>query len=85
MELKTVAIENPDGLNLILGQSHFIKTVEDIHEAMVNAVPMARFGLAFCEASDVCLVRYSGTDDALIELAKKMRSALLRATASFSL
>jgi adenosine/AMP kinase len=46
MELKTVAIENPEGLNLILGQSHFIKTVEDIHEAMVNAVPMAKFGLA---------------------------------------
>ena len=71
MELKTVAIENPDGLNLILGQSHFIKTVEDIHEAMVNAVPMAKFGLAFCEASDFCLVRYSGTDDALTELAQK--------------
>ena len=71
MELKIVTIENPDGLNLILGQSHFIKTVEDIHEAMVNAVPMARFGLAFCEASDVCLVRYSGTDEALTELAKK--------------
>lgn len=71
MELKTIAIENPDGLNLILGQSHFIKTVEDIHEAMVNAVPMAKFGLAFCEASDVCLVRYSGTDDALTKLAQK--------------
>jgi uncharacterized protein len=71
MELKTVAIENPDGLNLILGQSHFIKTVEDIHEALVNSVPMAKFGLAFCEASDVCLVRYSGTDDALIALAQK--------------
>ena len=71
MELKTVTIENPDGLNLILGQSHFIKTVEDIHEAMVSAVPMARFGLAFCEASDVCLVRYSGTDEALIALAQK--------------
>jgi len=71
MELKSVAIENPDGLNLILGQSHFIKTVEDIHEAMVNAVPMAKFGLAFCEASDVCLVRYSGTDEALTDLARK--------------
>ncbi|MBI5591659.1 MAG: adenosine-specific kinase [Deltaproteobacteria bacterium] len=71
MELKTVAIENPDGLNLILGQSHFIKTVEDIHEAMVNAVPMARFGLAFCEASDACLVRYSGTDEALTGLAQR--------------
>jgi adenosine/AMP kinase len=49
----------------------FIKTVEDIHEAMVNAVPMAKFGLAFCEASESCLVRYTGTDDELIELAKK--------------
>jgi adenosine/AMP kinase len=71
MELKIVAIENPDGLNLILGQSHFIKTVEDIHEAMASAVPMARFGLAFCEASDVCLVRYSGTDETLIKLAQR--------------
>jgi len=71
MEIKTVKIENPDELNMILGQSHFIKTVEDIHEAMVNTVPMARFGLAFCEASDVCLVRYSGTDHELTELAKK--------------
>ena len=69
MELKTVAIENPDGLNLILGQSHFIKTVEDIHEAMVNAVPAPKFGIAFCEASDACLVRRSGTDPELIELA----------------
>jgi adenosine/AMP kinase len=71
MEIKTVKIENPDDLNLILGQSHFIKTVEDIHEAMVNTVPMAKFGVAFCEASEKCLVRYSGTDDDLIELARK--------------
>lgn len=71
MELKTVQIENPDSLNLILGHSHFIKTVEDIYEAMINSVPMAKFGLAFCEASEKCLVRYSGTDDALMELAKK--------------
>ena len=71
MEIKTVRIHNPDGLNLILGQSHFIKTVEDIHEAMVNAVPMAKFGVAFCEASDKCLVRWSGTDEALIELARE--------------
>ncbi|MGD9972458.1 MAG: adenosine-specific kinase [Desulfatirhabdiaceae bacterium] len=70
MDIKTVRINNPDGLNLILGQSHFIKTVEDIHEAMVNAVPMAKFGVAFCEASDNCLIRYSGTDDALIDLAR---------------
>ena len=71
MEIKTVKLENPDGLNLILGHSHFIKTVEDIYEAMVNTVPMAKFGVAFCEASDKCLVRHSGTDDDLIELARK--------------
>ncbi|MBC8198681.1 MAG: adenosine-specific kinase [Desulfobacterales bacterium] len=71
MEIKTIKIEKPDGLNMILGHSHFIKTVEDIYEAMVNAVPMAKFGLAFCEASESCLVRYAGTDDELIELAKK--------------
>ena len=70
MELKTVKIQNPDHLNMILGQTHFIKSVEDIHEAVVTTVPMAKFGLAFCEASDVCLVRYSGTDDKLVELAK---------------
>lgn len=71
MEIKTVKLENPNDLNLILGQSHFIKTVEDIHEAMVNTVPMAKFGVAFCEASEKCLVRYSGTDDDLVELARK--------------
>ena len=71
MDIHTVKIEKPDGLNMILGHSHFIKTVEDIYEAMVNAVPMAKFGLAFCEASESCLVRYAGTDDELIELAKK--------------
>jgi adenosine/AMP kinase len=71
MEIKTVKLENPDELNLILGQSHFIKTIEDIYEAMVNTVPMAKFGVAFCEASDKCLVRHSGTDDALVELARK--------------
>ena len=71
MELLTVAIKNPDSLNLILGQSHFIKTVEDIHEAIVNTVPNAKFGMAFCEASDVCLVRYSGTDEKLTTLASE--------------
>jgi adenosine/AMP kinase len=71
MEIKTVTIENPDGLNLILGQSHFIKTVEDVYEIMVTTVPMAKFALAFCEASDKCLVRHAGTDDQLLELAKK--------------
>ena len=71
MDLKTVAIENPESLNFILGQSHFIKTVEDIYEVIVTTVPGAKFGLAFCEASDVCLVRHAGTDETLIELAQK--------------
>jgi adenosine/AMP kinase len=76
MTLKLVTLEKPDDMNFILGQSHFIKTVEDIHEALVNAVPGARFGLAFCEASGPCLVRASGTDDALVELAAKNALAL---------
>jgi adenosine/AMP kinase len=71
METTLVKIENPDGLNMILGQSHFIKTVEDIYEIVVTTVPMAKFGLAFCEASDKCLVRHAGTDDELLELAKR--------------
>ena len=76
MELTAIKIENPDGLNLILGQSHFIKTIEDIFEAMVNTVPGAKFGLAFCEASEGCLVRHAGTDDALVALAGKNAYAL---------
>jgi len=71
MELKTIAIENPEQLNFLLGHSHFIKTVEDLHEAIVNTVPGAKFGIAFCEASDVCLVRHSGTDESLVALAQK--------------
>lgn len=76
MQTHVVKIENPENLNLILGQSHFIKTVEDIHEAMVNAAPMAKFGLGFCEASEKCLVRYAGTDPDLVELAKRNAYAL---------
>lgn len=76
MTLRVVTIEKPDDMNFILGQTHFIKSVEDIHEAMVNAVPGAKFGLAFCEASGPCLVRSSGTDDALVELAAKNALAL---------
>lgn len=76
MELSLVPIKNPDGLNLILGMSHFIKTVEDVHEAMVGAVPGAKFGLAFCEASDVCLIRTTGTDPELVELARDNALAL---------
>jgi adenosine/AMP kinase len=76
MELKTVNIEKPEEINMILGQSHFIKTVEDIHEVMVTSVPGAKFGLAFCESSGACLVRASGTDEELVELAKKNALAL---------
>lgn len=76
MELQVVSIENPNELNLVLGQSHFIKTVEDMHEALVTAVPGIKFGLAFCEASGHALVRASGTDPALVELAKKNAFAL---------
>ena len=71
MELLTVKIEKPDDINFILGQSHFIKTVEDIHEAMVQSVPGIKFGLAFCESSGAMLVRWTGTDDEMIELAKR--------------
>ena len=76
MELTSVAIEKPEAINFILGQSHFIKTVEDLHEAMVNAAPGIKFGLAFCEASGACLVRWSGTDEAMIALAKKNAQAI---------
>jgi hypothetical protein len=71
MELLTVKLEKTDELNLILGQAHFIKTVEDMHEALVNCVAGIKFGLAFCEASGPCLVRVSGTDSELIELAQR--------------
>ena len=76
LELKTVTIENPESTNFILGQSHFIKTVEDLHEALVTAVPGIQFGLAFCEASGEALVRWSGTDESLIELAQTNAMAL---------
>lgn len=76
MELATVKIEKPEATNFILGQSHFIKTVEDLHEAVVNAAPGIKFGLAFCEASGACLVRWSGNDDALIALAQRNALAI---------
>ncbi|MCC6615626.1 MAG: adenosine-specific kinase [Anaerolineae bacterium] len=76
MNLTTIQIEKPEATNFILGQSHFIKTVEDLHEALVTAVPGIKFGLAFCEASGACLVRWTGTDDAMIELAQKNAMAL---------
>jgi hypothetical protein len=76
MDIQSVQIEKPEATNFILGQSHFIKTVEDVHEALVSAVPGIKFGLAFCEASGDCLVRWSGTDEAMIELAQKNASAI---------
>src|SRR6516162_10595099 len=71
MQLKTVKIDKSDATNFILGQTHFIKSVEGIHEALVAAVPGFKFGFAFCEASGKCLVRWSGTDPGMVELAKK--------------
>lgn len=76
MELSTVTIDKPEDCNVILGQSHFIKTVEDLHEAMVSSVPNVRFGLAFCEASGPCLVRASGNDPELTRLAQDSAFAL---------
>jgi len=76
MELRLISIEKPESLNFILGQSHFIKTVEDVHEALVGAVPGIKFGLAFCEASGPALVRTSGSDDELVALAQKNALAL---------
>jgi len=71
MDITTVKIDKPEDMNFILGQSHFIKTVEDIHEAVVGTVPQMKFGVAFCESSGPALVRFSGNDPRLIELAKK--------------
>ncbi|MGQ9708516.1 MAG: adenosine-specific kinase [bacterium] len=76
MELKTILVEKPENTNIIIGQSHFIKTVEDIHELLVTSVPNLKFGLAFCEASGPCLIRHSGTDVELEALAVKSALAI---------
>lgn len=76
MELKTVTIDKPEAVNFVLGQTHFIKTVEDIHEALVSSIPGINFGLAFCEASGKCLIRFTGTDEAMIILAKTNAQAI---------
>jgi adenosine/AMP kinase len=76
IKLSIVAIEKPEPVNFILGQTHFIKSVEDIHEALVTAVPGIKFGLGFCESSGKCLVRWTGTDPAMVELAKKYAWAI---------
>jgi hypothetical protein len=70
-EYKTVRIEAREGCNVILGMAHFIKTVEDLYEALVNAVPNIKFGIGFCESSGPCLVRHEGTDEELRQLAAK--------------
>jgi uncharacterized protein len=75
-KLTLLQIEKPEPINFILGQTHFIKSVDDLHEALVTAVPGIKFGLAFCEASGKCLVRWSGTDPAMTELARKNAAAI---------
>jgi adenosine/AMP kinase len=76
VEITTVRFEKPDDLNVILGQSHFIKTVEDLHEALVTASAVVRFGVAFCESSGPCLVRWSGNDQELIDVAVRNAEAI---------
>jgi adenosine/AMP kinase len=76
VEITTVPIIKPESVNVILGQAHFIKSVEDLHEALVTSVPGIRFGLAFCEASGACLVRWSATDPALGEVARRHALAI---------
>jgi adenosine/AMP kinase len=72
VEIKVVALEFPEGANIILGQSHFIKTIEDLYEILISSAPGIRFGLAFCEASGPCLIRSDGNDDILKAAAVKM-------------
>ena len=76
MKIKTVKIETPEGLNIIIGQSHFIKTVEDLYEVMIGSVPNAKFGIAFCEASCDCLVRKEGNDTEMVEIAVRNASSI---------
>jgi len=76
MEFKVVGVDKPEDVNVVLGQSHFIKTVEDVHEALVTAVPAIKFGFAFCESSGKRLIRWTGTDSAMIELARKHAFAI---------
>ena len=76
MDISTVAFDKPEDLNVILGQSHFIKTVEDLHEALVGSAPGLRFGMAFCEASGPCLIRWSGNDQELIDVAVRNAEAI---------
>jgi adenosine/AMP kinase len=83
MELKSVRLAIPEGANIIVGQSHFIKTVEDVYEAIVNTVPQMKFGVAFCEASGPCLIRVDGNDDALKAAATEMARSVAAGHTSF--
>ncbi len=76
MEFQAVAVQTPEGANVILGQSHFIKTVEDLYEILVSSVPGARFGIAFCESSGPCLIRSAGNDEPLREVAVRNAQAV---------
>jgi hypothetical protein len=76
MELKSVRLEFPEGTNIIIGQTHFIKTIEDLYEIMVNAMPKSRFGIAFCEASGACLIRCEGNDEELKSVAVQNAEAI---------
>ena len=76
MDIKTVKMEIPDESNIIIGQTHFIKTVEDLYEIVVNSVPQAKFGIAFCEASGPCLIRSEGNDEELKNTAIRNTNAL---------
>ncbi|MGZ5497031.1 MAG: adenosine-specific kinase, partial [Candidatus Aminicenantales bacterium] len=76
MDIKVVPIDKPEDMNFILGQAHFIKTVEDLHEAIVTTAPLMKFGIAFCESSGLALVRHTGNDEALVEIATKTALSL---------
>jgi adenosine/AMP kinase len=76
MEFKNVKMETPEGANIIIGQTHFIKTIEDLYEVMIGSVPNASFGIAFCEASCDCLVRKEGNDKEMIEVAVRNASSI---------
>jgi uncharacterized protein len=71
VDLSAYPIEKPDGMNVIIGQAHYVKTIEDLHEALAGASPQLRFGIAFCEASGPCLIRCSGNEETLIDLAAR--------------
>jgi adenosine/AMP kinase len=76
VSFEAVSVDKPDDVNVIIGQAHFIKTVEDLHEALVGVGPHLRFGLAFCEASGPCLIRSTGNDPDLVELAVANATAI---------